>query len=142
MGTAAGIVRHEGLLKLWRGVSPAILRHVIYSGARQREGCSGPCAASSWLPRPALLSSAAARAPLNRSLPTAGLRMSIYENVRDGLFDVQPDGILSPSKALAGESAQGQRGRERVGGRKGSAPALRPRSTANAPPSRPALQPA
>ncbi|XP_067006572.1 mitochondrial uncoupling protein 4 [Anabrus simplex] len=32
--TALGIVREEGLLKLWQGVTPAIYRHVIYSGIR------------------------------------------------------------------------------------------------------------
>eukprot|EP00053_Salpingoeca_punica_P002120 m.36267 g.36267 ORF g.36267 m.36267 type:complete len:294 (-) comp11395_c0_seq1:149-1030(-) len=32
--TMIGIVRDEGLLKLWRGLSPAVLRHVVYSGSR------------------------------------------------------------------------------------------------------------
>ncbi|XP_077527449.1 uncoupling protein 4A [Haemaphysalis longicornis] len=32
--TAAGIVREEGLLKLWKGLPPAIYRHLIYSGCR------------------------------------------------------------------------------------------------------------
>ncbi|PSN55684.1 hypothetical protein C0J52_03190 [Blattella germanica] len=32
--TALGISREEGLLKLWQGVTPAIYRHVIYSGIR------------------------------------------------------------------------------------------------------------
>ncbi|KAJ9573442.1 hypothetical protein L9F63_009170, partial [Diploptera punctata] len=32
--TAAGIAKEEGLLKLWQGVTPAIYRHVIYSGIR------------------------------------------------------------------------------------------------------------
>ena len=32
--TAIGIVREEGLTKLWRGVAPAILRQWIYSGFR------------------------------------------------------------------------------------------------------------
>lgn len=32
--TALGIVREEGIAKLWRGVTPAIYRHVIYSGIR------------------------------------------------------------------------------------------------------------
>lgn len=32
--TAVGIVREEGLLKLWQGVTPAIYRHVVYSGIR------------------------------------------------------------------------------------------------------------
>ncbi|KAL3217305.1 hypothetical protein MRX96_032501 [Rhipicephalus microplus] len=32
--TAAGIVREEGMLKLWKGLPPAIYRHLIYSGCR------------------------------------------------------------------------------------------------------------
>ncbi|XP_067672038.1 mitochondrial uncoupling protein 4-like [Haliotis asinina] len=32
--TAAGIVKEEGLLKLWQGVTPALYRHVVYSGCR------------------------------------------------------------------------------------------------------------
>ncbi|KAK7870615.1 hypothetical protein R5R35_009114 [Gryllus longicercus] len=32
--TAAGIAREEGPLCLWRGVTPAIYRHVVYSGIR------------------------------------------------------------------------------------------------------------
>lgn len=32
--TAVGIVREEGLTKLWRGVTPALYRHVVYSGVR------------------------------------------------------------------------------------------------------------
>ncbi|XP_069691116.1 mitochondrial uncoupling protein 4 [Periplaneta americana] len=32
--TAVGIAKEEGLLKLWQGVTPAIYRHVIYSGIR------------------------------------------------------------------------------------------------------------
>lgn len=28
--TAVGIVREEGTLKLWRGVLPALYRHVVY----------------------------------------------------------------------------------------------------------------
>eukprot|EP00048_Salpingoeca_helianthica_P018489 m.242123 g.242123 ORF g.242123 m.242123 type:complete len:303 (-) comp25228_c0_seq1:54-962(-) len=34
MGTALGIVREEGLRNLWRGLSPAVLRHMVYSGTR------------------------------------------------------------------------------------------------------------
>ncbi|XP_014243834.1 mitochondrial uncoupling protein 4 [Cimex lectularius] len=34
LGTALGIVREEGFLKLWQGITPAIYRHVIYSGIR------------------------------------------------------------------------------------------------------------
>lgn len=30
MGTASGIVREEGVSKLWRGVTPALYRHVVY----------------------------------------------------------------------------------------------------------------
>ncbi|XP_043538811.1 mitochondrial uncoupling protein 4 isoform X1 [Chiloscyllium plagiosum] len=32
--TAAGIVKEEGLFKLWNGVTPAIYRHIVYSGVR------------------------------------------------------------------------------------------------------------
>lgn len=32
--TARGIVREEGALKLWQGVTPALYRHVVYSGVR------------------------------------------------------------------------------------------------------------
>lgn len=32
--TAVGIIREEGLLKLWQGVTPAIYRHLVYSGCR------------------------------------------------------------------------------------------------------------
>ncbi|KAK3880484.1 hypothetical protein Pcinc_015031 [Petrolisthes cinctipes] len=32
--TAVGIVSEEGLLKLWQGVTPAVYRHLIYSGTR------------------------------------------------------------------------------------------------------------
>ncbi|XP_064196307.1 mitochondrial uncoupling protein 4 isoform X1 [Anguilla rostrata] len=34
LGTAVGIVREEGPLKLWQGVTPAIYRHIVYSGVR------------------------------------------------------------------------------------------------------------
>ena len=32
--TAMGIVREEGLRRLWGGLAPAVLRHVPYSGTR------------------------------------------------------------------------------------------------------------
>jgi len=32
--TAIGIVNEEGALKLWQGVTPALYRHVVYSGIR------------------------------------------------------------------------------------------------------------
>nr|XP_033791486.1 mitochondrial uncoupling protein 4 [Geotrypetes seraphini] len=32
--TAAGIVQEEGLLKLWQGFTPALYRHIVYSGVR------------------------------------------------------------------------------------------------------------
>jgi len=32
--TALGIVKEEGLLNLWQGLPPAVLRHVVYSGCR------------------------------------------------------------------------------------------------------------
>ncbi|XP_036172058.1 mitochondrial uncoupling protein 4 isoform X4 [Myotis myotis] len=32
--TALGIVQEEGFLRLWQGVTPAIYRHVVYSGGR------------------------------------------------------------------------------------------------------------
>jgi len=33
-GTAAGIVREEGFTQLWRGITPAVYRHLIYTGTR------------------------------------------------------------------------------------------------------------
>ncbi|XP_073442656.1 mitochondrial uncoupling protein 4 isoform X1 [Dendrobates tinctorius] len=32
--TAIGIVQEEGVLKLWQGATPAVYRHVVYSGVR------------------------------------------------------------------------------------------------------------
>ncbi|KAI5723134.1 hypothetical protein M8J76_001747 [Diaphorina citri] len=32
--TGLGIIREEGVSKLWRGVTPALYRHVVYSGCR------------------------------------------------------------------------------------------------------------
>jgi len=32
--TALGIVEEEGLRNLWSGVTPAVLRHVVYTGSR------------------------------------------------------------------------------------------------------------
>lgn len=34
LATASGIVREEGALKLWQGVTPALYRHIVYSGVR------------------------------------------------------------------------------------------------------------
>lgn len=35
VGTAMGIVREEGSMKLWQGVTPALYRHLVYrSGQR------------------------------------------------------------------------------------------------------------
>ncbi|XP_064547102.1 mitochondrial uncoupling protein 4 [Drosophila montana] len=34
VATAFGIVREEGAVKLWQGVTPALYRHVVYSGVR------------------------------------------------------------------------------------------------------------
>ncbi|XP_067098375.1 mitochondrial uncoupling protein 4 [Osmerus mordax] len=34
MHTALGIVREEGPFKLWQGVTPALYRHIVYSGVR------------------------------------------------------------------------------------------------------------
>ncbi|XP_055547450.1 mitochondrial uncoupling protein 4 isoform X1 [Wyeomyia smithii] len=34
LATATGIIREEGALKLWQGVTPALYRHVVYSGVR------------------------------------------------------------------------------------------------------------
>ncbi|XP_017111642.1 mitochondrial uncoupling protein 4 isoform X1 [Drosophila elegans] len=34
VATAFGIAREEGALKLWQGVTPALYRHVVYSGVR------------------------------------------------------------------------------------------------------------
>ena len=34
VGTALGIFRQEGVLALWRGVSPGVTRHIIYTGIR------------------------------------------------------------------------------------------------------------
>lgn len=32
--TAMGIAREEGVMKLWQGVTPALYRHLVYSGVR------------------------------------------------------------------------------------------------------------
>ncbi|KAM3932619.1 mitochondrial uncoupling protein 4 [Leptodactylus fuscus] len=32
--TAVGIVQEEGVLKLWQGATPAVYRHIVYSGVR------------------------------------------------------------------------------------------------------------
>lgn len=32
--TALGIVKEEGFFRLWRGITPAIYRHAIYTGVR------------------------------------------------------------------------------------------------------------
>ncbi|XP_041363236.1 mitochondrial uncoupling protein 4-like [Gigantopelta aegis] len=32
--TAVGIVKEEGMLKLWQGVTPALYRHMVYTGCR------------------------------------------------------------------------------------------------------------
>ena len=32
--TAVGIVKEEGLIRLWQGITPAIYRHAIYTGVR------------------------------------------------------------------------------------------------------------
>lgn len=32
--TALGIAEEEGVLRLWQGITPAIYRHVVYSGIR------------------------------------------------------------------------------------------------------------
>lgn len=32
--TALGIVNEEGAHKLWQGITPALYRHVVYSGIR------------------------------------------------------------------------------------------------------------
>ena len=34
MNTAVGIVRHEGFFNLWQGLTPALYRHMVYSGCR------------------------------------------------------------------------------------------------------------
>uniref|UniRef100_A0AAR2KXP4 Mitochondrial uncoupling protein 4 n=1 Tax=Pygocentrus nattereri TaxID=42514 RepID=A0AAR2KXP4_PYGNA len=34
LSTAVGIVREEGPLKLWQGATPAVYRHIVYSGGR------------------------------------------------------------------------------------------------------------
>jgi len=34
LATAFGIVREEGAMKLWQGLTPALYRHVVYSGCR------------------------------------------------------------------------------------------------------------
>ncbi|XP_068208971.1 mitochondrial uncoupling protein 4 isoform X1 [Palaemon carinicauda] len=33
-GTGVGIIQEEGFLKLWQGITPAVYRHLIYSGTR------------------------------------------------------------------------------------------------------------
>ena len=32
--TGFGIIREEGFFRLWQGMSPAIYRHIVYSGVR------------------------------------------------------------------------------------------------------------
>lgn len=32
--TAVGIVKEEGFIRLWKGITPAIYRHAIYTGVR------------------------------------------------------------------------------------------------------------
>ncbi|XP_071107301.1 mitochondrial uncoupling protein 4-like [Haliotis cracherodii] len=34
LATAAGIVKEEGVRKLWQGVTPALYRHIVYTGCR------------------------------------------------------------------------------------------------------------
>lgn len=34
LATATGIIREEGALQLWRGITPALYRHLVYSGVR------------------------------------------------------------------------------------------------------------
>lgn len=34
VATALGIVREEGSFKLWQGCTPALYRHLVYSGCR------------------------------------------------------------------------------------------------------------
>lgn len=34
VGTAVGIAREEGALKLWQGATPAVCRHIVYTGGR------------------------------------------------------------------------------------------------------------
>ncbi|XP_050083039.1 mitochondrial uncoupling protein 4-like isoform X1 [Anopheles aquasalis] len=34
LATANGIIREEGALKLWQGITPALYRHLVYSGVR------------------------------------------------------------------------------------------------------------
>jgi len=56
---AFGVVRDEGLLKLWKGLRPALFRHYIYTG----------------------------------------VRMGVYEQIRENIFQKNPDGSFSPWKA-------------------------------------------
>jgi len=58
--TAVGIVRNEGALKLWQGVSPAVVRHYIYTG----------------------------------------VRVGVYEQLRDKIFQKQTDGTFPFWKAI------------------------------------------
>jgi len=58
--TALGVVRNEGVLQLWSGLSPALYRHVIYSG----------------------------------------IRMALYEKIRDDIFGREPDGSYPVHKVL------------------------------------------
>ncbi|CAG2176032.1 unnamed protein product, partial [Oppiella nova] len=61
-GTALGIVKEEGFLRLWQGLSPAIYRHVVYSG----------------------------------------VRMTLYEYIREELLGKNPDGTIPVWKAIVG----------------------------------------
>ncbi|XP_076040968.1 uncoupling protein 4A isoform X3 [Oratosquilla oratoria] len=60
--TCYGIIREEGMVKLWQGITPAIYRHFVYSGTR----------------------------------------MVLYENARDQLFTVRPDGTRPVWQAVIG----------------------------------------
>lgn len=57
--TALGVVKNEGLFHLWNGLSPALYRHVIYSG----------------------------------------IRMALYEKIRDDIFGKNEDGTYPVHKA-------------------------------------------
>lgn len=59
--TALGIIRNEGLSSIVRGLSPALYRHVIYSG----------------------------------------IRMALYEKLRDDIFGREPDGSYPVHKVCS-----------------------------------------
>lgn len=67
VGTAVGIVQEEGFFRLWQGLSPAIYRHLVYSG----------------------------------------VRMTLYEAIREEMLGKNEDGTIPVWKAVVGGCVAG-----------------------------------